>query len=250
MDELLYRQHATLEDMHWWFVGRRRIVMRLIDQWVPRGVVLLDVGCGAGGTLSELQSTYQVRGIDSSESAIAACRARGLESVSLGNAADPSTWGPLPVGAVTLLDVIEHLDDDVAALGAAASATQPGGRVIVTVPAYQWLWSSHDTRNHHRRRYTLHQLLDRHRAAGLQPLQFGYFNTLLFPMALAQRILSRAGIGADPLRLPPAMINRWLGRIFAAEAIVLTRMHRRFPVGLSVFCVSTPSGAPDTGPGR
>ena len=73
MDELLYRQHAALEDVHWWFVGRRRIVMRLIDQWVPRGVTLLDVGCGAGGMLHELQSTYRARGVDSSESAIAAC---------------------------------------------------------------------------------------------------------------------------------------------------------------------------------
>ena len=250
MDELLYRQHAALEDVHWWFVGRRRIVMRLIDQWVPRGVTLLDVGCGAGGMLHELQSTYRARGVDSSESAIAACHARGLESVSLGNAADPSTWGPLPVDAVTLLDVIEHLDDDVAALRAAASATGPGGHVIVTVPTYRWLWSSHDTRNHHRRRYTLGQLLNRHRAAGLEPLHFGYFNTLLFPVALGQRILSRLGIGADPLRLPPAMINRWLGRLFAAEATVLTRMHQRFPVGLSVFCVSTPARAPDAGPGR
>lgn len=250
MDELLYRQHATLEDVHWWFVGRRRIVMRLIEQWVPPGVSLLDVGCGAGGMLSQLQSTYQARGVDSSESAIAACRARGLVSVSLGNAADPSTWGPLPVGAVTLLDVIEHLDDDVAALRAAAAATQPDGHVIVTVPAYRWLWSSHDTRNHHRRRYTLHQLLERHRAAGLAPLHFGYFNTLLFPVALGQRILSRLGIGADPLRLPPPTINRWLGRIFAAEATVLMRMHRRFPVGLSVFCVSTPASASGAGPGR
>jgi SAM-dependent methyltransferase len=200
--------------------------------------------------LNALQSIYRARGVDSSESAIAACHARGLESVSLGDAVDPSTWGPLPVDAVTLLDVIEHLDDDVAALRAAASATRPGGHVIVTVPAYRWLWSSHDTRNDHRRRYTLGQLLNRHRAAGLEPVHFGYFNTLLFPVALGQRILSRLGIGADPLRLPPAMINRWLGRIFAAEATVITRMHKRFPFGLSVFCVSTPARAADTGPGR
>lgn len=240
MDELLYRQHANLEDVHWWFVGRRRIVRGLIERWVPHGATLLDVGCGAGGMVAELASDYATRGVDASPAAIEACRARGLATVTLGSATDPSTWGPLPVGAVTLLDVIEHVDDDIAALRAAATATGPGGRVIVTVPAYEWLWSVHDLRNDHRRRYTRTRLLERHAAAGLEPLQAGYFNALLFPVALVQRLLSRLGVAADPLRLPPPFLNGPLGHLFAAEGNVLAGGSHAFPFGLSVFCVSTP----------
>jgi SAM-dependent methyltransferase len=239
VDDLLYRQHATLEDVHWWFVGRQRIVRRLVARWVPRGGSLLDVGCGAGGTVAALGSEYDARGVDASPAAVEACHARGITRVTLGSATDPSTWGRLPVDAVSLLDVIEHVDDDVAALRAAAAATGPGGRVIVTVPAYEWLWSEHDTRNHHHRRYTRRRLLERHAAAGLEPLQSGYFNTLLFPAALVQRGLARLGIATDPLRLPPEAVNRPLGRLFAAEGKLLAGGRHSFPFGLSVFCVST-----------
>jgi SAM-dependent methyltransferase len=239
VDDLLYCQHATLEDVHWWFVGRQRIVRRLVERWVPRGGTLLDVGCGAGGTVAALESDYDARGVDASPAAVEACRARGITRVALGSATDPSTWGQLPVDAVSLLDVIEHVDDDVGALRAAAAATGPGGRVIVTVPAYEWLWSAHDTRNHHHRRYTRRRLLERHAAAGLEPLQSGYFNTLLFPAALVQRGLARLGVAADPLRLPPEPLNRPLGWLFAAEGQLLAGGRFSFPFGLSVFCVST-----------
>jgi SAM-dependent methyltransferase len=242
VDELLYRQHASLEDVHWWFVGRRRIVRGLLERWVPHGATLIDVGCGAGGMLAELRPEYTTRGVDSSPAAVEICRARGISSVTLGSATDPATWGPLPVGAVTLLDVIEHVDDDVAALRAAAEATAPGGVVIVTVPAYEWLWSAHDMLNHHRRRYTLRRLLGRHAAAGLRPLQAGYFNSLLFPLALVQRLASRLGLPADPLRLPPPTLNRSLGRLFAAEGAIVRRGGRGFPFGLSIFCVSASCG--------
>jgi hypothetical protein len=98
----------------------------------------------------------------------------------------------------------------------------------------------HDMRNHHRRRYTRRRLLERHEAAGLEPLQAGYFNALLFPAALVQRMLARLGVAADPLKLPPPLLNRPLGRLFAAEAKVLSGGDHAFPFGLSVFCVSTP----------
>lgn len=243
MDEILYRQHASLEDVHWWFIGRRRLVRALIARWVAPGSTLLDVGCGAGGMVAELSSDYETRGVDAAAEAVEACRARGLTNVILGSATEPSTWGPLPVGAVALLDVIEHLDDDLGALRAAATAVGTAGHVIVTVPAYQWLWSAHDVRNHHRRRYTLRRLLERHRAAGLRPVQYGYFNTLLFPVALMQRMLSRLGLGADPLRLPPPLVNRPLARLFSGEGSFIANRKIGFPFGLSIYCVSTAARA-------
>jgi hypothetical protein len=102
------------------------------------------------------------------------------------------------------------------------------------------LWWVHDLRNHHRRRYTRRRLLERHAAAGLEPLQSGYFNAVLFPVALVQRVLARLGAAADPLRLPPPILNRPLGRLFAAEGSLLAAGRHAFPFGLSVFCVSTP----------
>lgn len=242
MDEQLYRAFAAIEDEHWWFVARRKIIGRLIARWVPAGSTIVDVGCGTGGFLADLQVRYRIRGIDPSPLALDACRARGLASVFEGTATDASTWGPRPVDGVTLLDVIEHLDDDAAALRAARAAVAPGGHVIVTVPAYQWLWSEHDESNQHRRRYTAGMLRRCHELAGLQPLQLGYFNTVLFPLAVAQRAAAKLGLLHDPLRLPPAPINKAFERIFASEAAVVSRTRRAFPLGLSVVCVSTPVG--------
>ena len=242
MDEKLYRAFAAIEDRHWWFVARRRIIGRLIARWVPAGATVIDVGCGTGGFLADLQARYRVRGIDPSPLALDACRARGLTSMYEGNATDASTWGPLPVDAVMLLDVIEHLDDDVAALRAARSAVGAAGHVIVTVPAYQWLWSQHDVSNQHRRRYTAAGLRRSHERAGLRPARLGYFNTLLFPLAVAQRAAARLGLPNDPLRLPPARMNRAFEKIFASEAAAVSGTRRGFPLGLSVFCVSEPVG--------
>jgi hypothetical protein len=112
----------------------------------------------------------------------------------------------------------------------------------VTVPAYQWLWSEHDVSNQHRRRYTAGRLRRSHERAGLRPLQLGYFNTLLFPLAVAQRAAAKLGFRNDPLRLPPARINRAFEWIFASEAAAVSGTRHGFPLGLSAFCVSVPAG--------
>ena len=241
MDESLYRALARLEDHHWWFTARRRILARVVRHWVPIGSTVLDVGCGTGGLLSDLSNDYVVRGIDSSVRALEACRARGITEAVEGTAMDSSTWGPLPVDAVCLLDVIEHLDDDVATLRAARESLRPGGYVMTTVPAFQWLWSGHDTANHHRRRYSLGQLNQVHREAGLRRAYATYFNTLLFPAALAERLLSKAarrnGASAG-LRAPPNLLNFSLHTIFSMESLPIESGRIRAPLGLSVLCVA------------
>jgi SAM-dependent methyltransferase len=240
MDDSLYRAFAEVEDRHWWFVARRAIVLRLIDRWVPAGSTVVDVGCGTGGFIDALQSTHNVRGIDPAPPALEACRARGLGAVLQGTAADRASWGALPVDAVTLLDVIEHVDDDVAVLHEAAMAVVSSGVVIVTVPAYQWLWSHHDELNHHRRRYTASRLRAAHRKAGLEPIQSGYFNSVLFPLAVMQRAASGLGIGGRPLAIPRPFLNRLFCRILSSEAPRLGRGVSGFAFGLSAFCVSRP----------
>lgn len=142
--------------------------------------------------------------------------------------------------AVTLLDVIEHLDDDEAALRAARGAVGSTGHVIVTVPAYQWLWTEHDVANKHRRRYTASRLRRSHQRAGLRPLQIGYFNALLFPLALVQRGMAKLGLHTEPLSAPPKLINRVFDRVFSSEAAVVAGTAHGFPLGLSAYCVSVP----------
>lgn len=243
MDDRLYRAFAEIEDHHWWFVARRAILGRLIARWVPDGATILDVGCGTGGFIADIQGRYDVRGVDPAAAAVAACRARGLNAVSQGSAADPASWGSLPVDVVTFLDVVEHLEDDVSALRAARAALRPGGRVIVTVPAYQWLWSDHDVRNQHYRRYTIKRLRRAHAAAGLRPLQSGYFNALLFPFAVLQRGLAALRTDHDLLSVPAEPVNRMLQSIFSSEGSVIAGLGRSFPYGLSAFCVSAADGS-------
>lgn len=144
--------------------------------------------------------------------------------------------------AVLLLDVLEHLDEDRASAEAAAALLKPGGILLCTVPAYQWLWSKRDEYHHHRRRYAKGQF----RALFDQPMLrlelFSHFNTWLFPLAAAARLKSRAfpprhaAAEATDLRLPPAPLNRAMQAIFASERLVLGRVP--MPFGLSLVAVA------------
>src|SRR6185503_570835 len=155
---------------------------------------------------------------DPAPEAVEFCHARGLAHVMLGTVADLGT-GKFPAAdAICFFDVLEHLEDDAAALRGAASNLAADGLVLATVPAYKWLWTSHDSEHHHFRRYTTERLGAAFRAAGLTTVQLGYFNTRLFPLAVASRMIDRIrGHHADGrlLPVPAAPINKTLRRIFA-----------------------------------
>jgi SAM-dependent methyltransferase len=238
MDPQLFAKFRALEERHWWFVARREIVFALAARLAPRQATLLDVGCGTGFFLARAKERFTVVGLDPSPVALELCRDIGLDCIVPGTAGDLSKIGEQRFDIVTLLDVIEHVDDDVAALRAAAGALKPGGSVIITVPAFQFLWSGHDEVNHHKRRYTRSALEAAMKRGGLDPLYLTYFNCYLFPMALSERLAKRAlGLdkGAD-LSLPPTVLNATMQRIFLAERSRVCNF-RRFPVGLSVLAV-------------
>jgi SAM-dependent methyltransferase len=244
-------QHGVLERMraieetHWWFRARQEILLSLLRRWVPGGSRILDVGCGTGYFLNAAQKEWEVWGLDPAPEAVAYCQGRGLSRVSVGSVADlgKPTWPSFQ--AICFFDVLEHLDDDLATLKSTATMLCHGGLVLATVPAYRWLWSSHDTQNHHRRRYTRGQLREVLELAGFTPLELGYYNSRLFPLALVQRTVDRIRPrpAGEHLPLPAPFLNEALYRVLRSERSRLTGAKPRpFSFGLSLLAVAQVRG--------
>ena len=239
MEEELYQQFYEIENTHWWFAARRRILVRYLlhHATTSRRLKLLDVGCGTGAILAEVSRYFDAYGMDASPLAIEFCRKRGLSKLFVGNLdAFPGTER---FDIITLLDVIEHIDDDGDALRQAYGRLNEEGAILVTVPAYQWLWSSHDVVNHHKRRYTRTTLARVVSGAGFRIHHLTYFNTLLFPVALLRRVFARASDKqqADDFRVPARPVNTALSGIFGVEQYAL--LHTTLPFGLSLLCWAT-----------
>lgn len=240
MDAEFFAVYAAVERAHWWFAARREIVLAVAERVVPAGGAVLDIGCGTGFVLERFQERYQACGLELSPIALDQCRRRGLHGVWSGSAEDLSAVAGRLFDAVLFLDVLEHLDDDGAALRGARELLAPGGVVLVTVPAFQFLWSQHDVANQHRRRYRRRELEALLTRNGFTVERSSYFNTVLFPVALAQRWIARVlGTGAAAgLRVPPAPINRVMRRLFESEKRLLAaRRGRSLPFGVSLLVV-------------
>lgn len=242
MDDRLLPIFRDVESRHWWFRARRRLLIQILADRVPAGARLLDVGCGTGFFLEAAATRYAVQGLDPSSVAVTYCHQRGLLNVVEGTAERlPGEDAGGPFDVVCLLDVIEHLDDDVAAVREAARVTRPGGRLLLTVPAHQWLWSPHDEINHHRRRYSRAGLVGALSAAGWANIEAAHFNFLLLPLAMAGIAAERLRRGPLRARLavPPAPLNRLLEGIFSAEGYLLRGARiRGFPFGLSLVATA------------
>jgi 2-polyprenyl-3-methyl-5-hydroxy-6-metoxy-1,4-benzoquinol methylase len=247
----MYALHAANEESHWWFAARRSIVLRLLRTEIGeqrRPLRLLDVGCGAGGMLEYLREFGEATGVDSARDAIRYAAEKGVD-VRAGSLPDGLPFGPEQrFDVVTLLDVIEHIDDDHASLRTIHGLLDPGGLLLLTVPAFPSLWSGHDVVNEHKRRYTrsdLRALLER---AGFEVHTLSYFNTALFlPIAgarIVQRWLGGTTTGADEGSVPRP-VNAILRSIFAAERHVLGRL--TLPFGVSLIASARASAAEGVG---
>jgi len=236
-----------VEDVHWWFVGRRRILLQVLNRYLgPNGSHqrrILDVGCGTGTMLTYLKSFGDAEGVDIDEEAIGYCRERGLEGVRLGEAAN-LPYDAASFDLVTALDVVEHLDDDEAAFAEIRRVLRPGGQLLVTVPAHRFLWGDQDEVNQHKRRYVAAELRQRLVATGFEIQRLSYMNALLFPPIAAARLLRRLEHRLRPhtphqsdFRYPaPSPLNFVLGHVFAAEGAVLQRID--IPLGVSIMALA------------
>jgi SAM-dependent methyltransferase len=235
-----FREMAALEERHWWFVGKRLLLRALLARaGGARGRRLLDVGCGTGGVLAELAAEGTVVGIDRDELALRFCRDRGLGAVVRASALQ-LPFGDASFDVCVMMDVLEHLDDEGVLLREVRRLLRPGGVALISVPAFQALWSQHDVTFEHRRRYRRDQLEACVRAAGFEVQWSTYTNFFVFLPALAWRTLRRwTGIAPGARTdffTAPALLNRALVETYRWEAALISR--RALPFGVSVACVA------------
>ncbi len=240
MDRDYELQTHEAEDRHWWYRGRRTVLEGVIaGLGLPAGARILDAGCGSGRNMVELARHGAVTGIELSRTSVALARARGAGEVIEGSILD-MPFGEGSYELATSLDVIEHLQDDLAALRELRRVVVPGGALLLTVPAYQWLWSGHDVINHHYRRYTQRSLRLVAERAGWRQVRATYFNALLLPVAIMLRALDKLNAKTTQssldLWVPPQPFNWLLERPLAFEAALIAR-GRRIPMGLSLLAV-------------
>ena len=191
MDRDYELQTHQAEDRHWWYRGRRTVIENVIaGMRLPARARILDAGCGSGRNMVELARHGPVTGVELSDTSAYLARAREAGEVISGSVLEmPFASDSFELSVC--LDVIEHLDDDLAALRELRRVVAPGGSLLVTVPAYQWLWSGHDEVNHHRRRYTQRSLRAVAEKAGWRQVRSTHFNSLLLPVAVLLRVLDR-----------------------------------------------------------
>jgi SAM-dependent methyltransferase len=240
MDERLMKAMLDLDEHHWWYRGRRRVVdAELARLPLARSARILDAGCGSGRMLQELQRYGQVSGIELDPAAAEVARSRGHGEVRVGRL-EELPWESGQFELITCLDVLEHTPDDRRTLGELRRVAAPGGWLVLTVPAYQALWSQHDEANHHFRRYGRRALRRAVAEAGWRLERLTSFNSLLLPAAAIVRLAQRRR-GPDESYRPelergPAWLGSVLEQPLRAEAWWISR-GRTLPAGLSLMAV-------------
>ena len=241
MKEHTYPIMFRIEQSHWWYAGRRKILARFVEdicrRVTDRRPRILDVGCGTGANLLMLSKYGDAEGVDVSEDALAFCRERGLENVKLG-AAEELPYDDGTFDLVTALDVVEHLDDDLAGLREMRRVLRPGGHVLLFVPTFMFLWGLQDDVSNHRRRYRMPELQRVLEQAGFEIERTTYANITFFMPILAMRKLMRlTGIKAESENnINVSALNGVLARLLGAERFVLRYMN--IPFGVSGLCVA------------
>jgi len=238
MDRAVFDRMAELDQNHWWFTARRRILASVIRRIIrpPADARILELGCGTGHNLDMLGAFGQVEASELDD------HARELAAKRLGRRVERA---PLPdlgmfpadrYDLVALLDVLEHVVDDKGSLAAVFTRLKPGGALLLTVPANPWMWSAHDVAHHHHRRYRKSEIAALAAAAGYDIDLLSPFNTMLFPLIAGVRVINKLrGHDSADDALPARPVNQALDRLFGAEAGLIGRLP--FPFGVSLVAV-------------
>jgi|RhiMetdeSRZDD1v2_1073273.scaffolds.fasta_scaffold409239_2 SAM-dependent methyltransferase len=241
MMEHTYPILFRVEQSHWWHTGRRKILAGFVEeicrQVTDRRPRILDVGCGTGANLIMLSKYGDAEGVDVSEDAIAFCRERGLDKVRLG-AGEALPYEDSTFDLVTAFDVVEHMDDDLVGLSEMHRVLRPGGRALLFVPTFMFLWGLQDDVSHHRRRYRLPQLRRVLEQAGFEIERTTYANiTFFLPILLVRKLMRLTGIKAETENsINISALNGVLGSVLGAESTVLRYLN--LPFGVSGLCVA------------
>lgn len=241
MKEHTYPIMFRVEQSHWWYTGRRKILADFVEEIcrevTDRRPKILDVGCGTGANLLMLSKYGDAEGVDISEDALAFCRERGLDKVRLG-AGEKLPYEDGTFDLVTAFDVVEHMDDDLAGLREMRRVLRPGGRALLFVPTFMFLWGLQDDVSNHRRRYRLPELRRVLEQAGFEIERTSYANiTFFLPILLVRKLMRLTGIKTESENsINVSALNGVLGRVLGAESWILKRMN--LPFGVSGLCVA------------
>ena len=241
MDASAHRAAASVQESHWWFEGRRRILETLLENLsMETGSTMVEVGCGTGANAQVLRRWGKAIGLDRSALALGEAR-QAFDQVLFADADRP----PLDSDSVDLLcalDVVEHLDDDQGALVEMVRVLRAGGKLVIFVPAFRFLWGLQDEMSHHRRRYRRAEIAGLAEDAGARVLRSGYFNFWLFaPIALARALWRIHPVDGPSENLwTPRWVDRPLAALFASERHILSRWNP--PFGVSAFVLAEKPG--------
>jgi SAM-dependent methyltransferase len=242
MQQHTYAIMDRVEDKHWWFVGRRAILESFLETIVQglkpkaQSPKILDVGCGTGANLEMLARFGSAEGVDVSDEALEFCRKKGL-TVQKG-LAETLPYDDESFDITTALDVVEHLDDDIAGLREMHRVTKSGGYSLIFVPAFMWLWGVQDDISHHRIRYTRKQIVERVKKAGFKVQRATYANFTFFAPVLGGRTLMKlTGIKPESENnINISALNGLFGKLFSAERFWLKNLN--FPFGVSIVVIA------------
>jgi 2-polyprenyl-3-methyl-5-hydroxy-6-metoxy-1,4-benzoquinol methylase len=232
-----YELMRDLAASHWWYRARCDIICSLVERHVPQGSSIVDYGGGTGYVAQRLQELgYAVRVADMSREMLDECTACGLQVIDL-------SAGELPAASadcILALDVLEHVDDEVEVLGRLRRSLRPGGILVATVPAYEFLWSGEDYVSNHLRRHTRGTFLKNIKSGGFTVVWSSYFNTILFPLIaaaiMAKRILRPRDMYRSNVTQTPSWQNALFYRVFASERPMLQSVS--FPFGVSIAAIA------------
>lgn len=247
MYEHEYGAMHGLEDFYWWFVARRVLAEEIVAGEVKgrKSARILDIGCGTGANMKAFSRHGDTVGVDASMEALSLCRTRGLDALSLSNI-EELPFSNETFDVITGLDILEHTDDDLIALREVRRVAKPDALILITVPAYGFLWSEHDEALKHRRRYTAHELRNKLTVSGFDVVRTSYFITALFFPILGLRIwqglLKKSTHPKTSIQVLPAWINSSLVGLLAVERKLFNFMN--LPFGVSIVALARPQQEP------
>jgi ubiquinone/menaquinone biosynthesis C-methylase UbiE len=237
-------QYTEFEDDYWWFVGRRKIIMTLLEKYLAypdkTSLKILDLGCGTGANSKSLSEFGEVCASDYSLTALNHVRERGIDKL-INCSASNLPFRPGTFDIIAFLDVLTYFKDDVQVLKELRSCLKKEGTIFISVPAFQFLWSNHDVAVRHLRRYNSSSLIKAIKKSGLQDLRISYFISFVFPFIAIYRIITRwlklnkKNAQTDLIRMP-MFIDKTLRQTLFLESKIIRQ--RNLPFGLSLFCIA------------